>query len=817
MRYQVSMTALVLSLAVAMSANAATAAESGAAGAGDQEVAATASEGQGAAAPDSADAGGEIVVTAQKRTERLQDVPLAVTAIGGQALSDRQINDTQSLVAAVPSLTFQQGTNPSNTTFRVRGIGTQLFSQGVEAAVAVVVDGVVAARQAQGFADFADLERVEVLRGPQGTLFGRNATAGVLNITTARPARDFEMRGDVTIAEHAEYRARGTVSGPISDMLRARLTGYYNDVGGITHNFATGKKVNGSKSWGVRGKLEWEVSSNLNFLLSADHRDTKADCCAQVLISAVNPVVAQLTAPVVASRKNRAINDEQLTFGDSRQTTVSLQGDWDIGPATITSITAYQDYYLNANQSVDRIPSLPVKFISPTFAYAHWATGGGEVALNNLTQELRIASNGGGDLNYVAGIFYSDLNVDRNFTRRRATCTAGVIGQPCAVTPVYQSSRSDAHLDGESIAAFGQADYRVVGGLKLLGGIRVQREKVSNRGTRISPIQPGDVAFPGNGPTSGSASITDTAVTGKAGLQYEFSRLAQFYGSYTRGYKGPGFDTEVTANFANQTAVQPEHVNAYEIGFKGQTSDRSLSVNIALFLSDYTNLQVQANRSDPATGVTQFVTANAGSSRTKGVEVEATLRPSEAFTVNASVTYAKATANISGLNCPLQFQAAAQPFTNNFPVNTCYRRQTVVNGTTITSGPLQDVRNGDLPASPRWRISVTPRYEDSIPGTSMVGFVQAAVNFQSAQNFSIEQDPLLTQPSYTLVDLSVGLRTEDNRFSITGFVKNLFDTNYLTSINHNSLLATTASPFDLIANYNKDADRYMGVTFGARF
>ena len=770
-----------------------------------------------APAEDSLATTGDIVVTAQKRTERLQDVPLAVTAITGDALESRQINDTQSLVQAVPSLTYQQGTNPSNTSFRVRGIGTQLFSQGVEAAVAVVVDGVVAARQAQGFADFADLERIEVLRGPQGTLFGRNATAGVLNITTARPSSTFEARGDVTIAEQNEYRAKGTVSGPLTDTLRARLTGFYNNVGGITYNYATDRMVNGSESWGVRGKLDWDATSNLNFLLSVDHRDTKADCCAQVLISAVNPVIAQLTAPVVASRRNRAINDETLTYGNSRQTTASLQADWDLGPATVTSITAYQDYRLDANQSVDRIPSLPVRFVSPTFAYAHWPLGGGSVQLGNITQELRIASNGGGDLSYVAGVFYSDLNIDRDFTRRRATCSAGVIGQPCATTPVYQSARSDAHLDGESIAAFGQVDYRIVGGLKALGGLRIQRETVGVRGTRVSPVASGETIFPGSGPVSGSRRTRDTALTGKAGLQYEFSRNAQLYGSYTRGYKGPGFDTEITANFATQDPIQPEHVNAYEIGFKGQTADRSLSFSAALFLSDYSNLQVQANRSDPATGVTQFVTTNAGSSQTKGFEIEAVMRPTRAFTVNASLTYAEATADIDGLNCPLQFQGAAPILTGGFPVNSCYRRRTVVGGTTVTSGPLQDVRGGTLPASPRYRINITPRYEDQIPGTSLTGFVQTAINFQSAQNFSLEQDPLLAQPSYTLVDLAFGVRTEDSRYSLTLFVKNLFDTNYLTSIAHNSLLATTGTPFDLIANYNKDADRYAGMTLGVRF
>jgi iron complex outermembrane receptor protein len=783
-------------------------------GVAQAQVAATAPETAAEAAP--ADVG-DIVVTAQKRSERLQDVPLAVTAIGGDALGSRQINDTSSLTQIVPSLTFQQGANPSNTSVRIRGIGTSLFGQGVESAVSTVVDGVVAARQAQGFTDLADIERVEVLRGPQGTLFGRNATAGVINVVTARPTSVLEGHGDVTVAEHNEYRAKGTVSGPISDTLRARVSGFYNNVGGITRNVTTGNMVNGSKSWGVRGKLDWDATSNLNFLLIGDYRKTNSDCCASVLISAVNPNVAALSAPVVASRTNRQITEDVETYANNHQTTVSLQGDWDLGPATVTSITAYQNYHLDVNQPIDRINSNPVRFVGTGAAYAAWPVNGGEVNLKNFTQELRIGSDGQRDLSYTVGLFYSNLAVDRPYQRRRATCPVGtVIGAVCA-NPIWQSSASASHLLNNSYSAFGQLEYRLVGGLKAIGGLRVQHDDISVEGYRISPLVVGDSVFPGNAAVSGKRSTSKTALTGKAGLQYEFSRNLQAYGSYTRGYKGPGFDTEISADFANQNAVQPEYVNAYEFGAKGRSADGSFSLSAAIFRADYTNLQVQANRSDPTTGVTQFVTTNAGSSRTQGVELEATMRPSKGFTVNASFTYAKATIDIDGLNCPLQLQAAAATYSSNSPINTCYRRSTVVNGTTVLSGAIQDVRGGTLPASPRFRVNLSPRYEQEIGGSGYAGFIQTSVNFQSAQNYSLEQDPLLVQPSYTLVDLSVGVRQVDGRYSLTVFVKNLLDTNYLTSIAHNSLIATTANPFDLVANYSKDADRYFGATLAARF
>lgn len=759
---------------------------------------------------------GEIVVTAQKRAERLQDVPLAVTAVAGDMLERRQINDSSSLTQAVPSLTFQQGANPSNTTFRVRGVGTALFSQGVESAVSVVVDGVVAARSAQGFADFADIERVEVLRGPQGTLFGRNATAGVINVVTARPSNSFGGRVDATVAEGDEYRIKGTVSGPITDDLRARLTGYYNDVGGHIHNVSTGRDVNGYKSYGLRGKVEWNATSNLRFLLSADYRNNESDCCASVLISAVNPVIAQLSAPLVASRQNRQLNEDVETFANSRQNTVSLQADWDLGRATLTSISAYQKYWLNVNQPIDRIDSDPVVFVGSGAAYAAWPVNGGSVDLGNFTQEVRLSSNGSDRLTYVVGAYYSDLEIDRDFRRRRALCATGAIGQTCA-SPVYQSSKSSARLKGESSALFGQVEYQIVGGLKLIGGLRAQYEEISVAGSRTSPWLTGDVLLTGNAPVSGKREASDSAVTGKAGLQYMFSRNSQVYGSYTRGYKGLGFDTEISANFATQDPVQPETVNAYELGYKGRTADGVFSLSAAAFLADYKNLQVQANRSDPTTGITQFVTTNAGSSRTKGVELEGTFRPDEHFSLNVSVTYAKATVDIDGLNCPLQQQAAAVTYASNFPTNTCYKRSSVVNGATVVSGALQDVSGGSLPASPKLRVNIAPRYEHPLPGGGFVGFIQGAVSYQSAQNFSLEQDPLLEQKAYALVDLSLGVRQIDDRYTVTVFVKNLFDKNYMTSIGHNSLLATAANPYDLVATVNKDADRYFGATIGLKF
>ena len=758
----------------------------------------------------------DIIVTAQKRSERLQDVPLAVTAVSGDMLASRQINDTTALTKAVPSLTFQQGNHPANTTFRIRGVGTALFGQGVESSVAVVVDGVPLVRQAQTLSDLADIERIEVLRGPQGTLFGKNASAGVVSVVTARPSRDFQANGDVTVAENNEYRVKGTISGPLSDTLRARLTGFYNDVEGPAYNVTLKRHVNGQNGWGIRGKLEWDATPNLTFLLSGEYRKSNSSCCTYSSISIVNPVVAALEAPVVASPTNRLVSEDTPNKANSHQSTFSLQGDWDLGSATITSITAYQKYYLLVNQPVDRIDSDPIVYVGPS-AYASWNFNQGIVDLSQFSQELRIGSNGNRDFTYVAGVYYSHGDIKRPFARRRGVCAKGTIGQPCAA-PTYQSSSSFAELKTDNIAAFGQVEYRLVGGLKAIGGLRVQYESGSNFGRQLGVTNVGDTLLPGVPSTAsvGTLKDNDTAVTGKAGLQYEFSRNLQAYATYTRGYKGIGYNMEAATDFANQTDLKPEHVNAYEAGLKGRTADGVFSFALAVFRADYTNLQVQANRSDPITGVVSFIPTNAGKSRTQGVELETTLRPVSGLDIQASVAYTDSTVSINGLNCPLEFQAAAPTLTGNFPVNSCYRASTTVNGVTTVSGPRQDLLNATLPVSPKWRINIAPRYDFDL-GSKAGAFAQVAFSYQSKQQFAIEQDPLLVQKGYALVDVSLGVYTSDKRYSLTLFVKNVFDKNYYSTMSHNSLLATAANPYDIIATFNKDADRYFGATFGVHF
>jgi len=756
----------------------------------------------------------EIVVTSQKRVERLQDVPLAVTAISGESLSEAGINDTTRLSNLTPSLTFTEGAQPNNKNFRIRGIGTAVFGQGFEPAVSVVVDGVVLARASQGFTDLADIERVEVLRGPQGTLFGKNATGGVINVVTKRPSSEFQATTDITVAEQQEYRARASVSGPLADTLSARLSGYYNNVGGTIHNITYDRDVNGHRDLGGRGKLLWNPTDRLDLLFAGEYHKTDANCCSSQYVLVVNPVLQQVLSPVTAGWNNRQEQENTLTYANSDAWTASVEGNLKLDSVTLTSLSAYQDFSVINNQPIDRLNTpVPLYFQATNGAFD---INGGTVDLHQFTQELRVTSPSSKTFSYVAGLYFLDMGLSRTFQRRSGGCAPGgnpaAFGLPCVV-PLYRSQGGfNSSLGTKNTAIFGQTDFGLIGNLSGLLGARAQYEDLSYNGSRGDVrLVAGDLPLVGITPSSGSGRSSYAAVTGKAGLKYEFSPEAQTYLTWSTGYKGAGYETEFTADFANQDPVKPERAKAWELGYKAQMFDGKLTLNTALFHAKYQDLQVQANRGDAALGLVRFVTTNAGDSTTRGAEIELTSRPFTGLALSGGASYVDTSVDINGLACPLSDQAAAPVLTGAAPINTCYRPSAGVT-------PIQNVRGGTLPNAPRWKGNLTARYDFNLPGTNFRSFVQLAGNSQSKINFVLEQDPLTVQKGYTTADASIGFYDQNDHYRLSFFVRNLFDEHYVTLLARSSTLSTaTVTPNQLTGNIPKEANRYFGATVGVSF
>jgi iron complex outermembrane receptor protein len=757
----------------------------------------------------------EIVVTATKRSERLIDVPVAVTALSGDTLSDQQISGVSTLQQLVPSLTFTQSTNDLNNNVRIRGIGTALFNVGLESSVSFVVDGVVLSRQGQGFQDLIDIERIEVLRGPQGLLFGKNATAGVINVVTKRPTNTLTFDGEAVVAEQDEYRLRASVAGPLADGIGFRLTGFWNDVGGHVRNVANGRDYNGGESRGLRGKLDIDASDKLNLLLTADYRKSTADCCQFQARSFVNPVAVAAFLPVVPGPTNTQVANDARTFNDTEQWGASLEANLSLGDHTLTSISAYRTWDFANNIDVDGLNNPRPLALLPLVAsgIGQFNLNGGQTDIRQFSQELRVASPGGRFLEYVAGLYYFHLDLDRSFQRRVFFCLPGgangvlVAGQPCNA-PQPRSTFHDANTKTENLAAFGQLTANLTDRLALIGGFRVQREDVSYRGNRPGTgLVAGDIGL--LGASVGAASVRDEDFSGRLGAQYSFARNAQAYATYTEGYKGRGYDVEVTANFATQQPVRPETVAAYELGFKGATADGRMSANVALFRQKYTDLQVQATTL--VNGLNTFVQTNAGSSVSKGVELEVALRPTDRLTFNGGFTFLDANVNTTGTNCSLAQTATVLAPGSAQPLNSCFRFSTEA-----AAANRQNIDDGKLPNAPKYRLNVGGRYEAPVSG-AMSAFVQASLNLQSDVLFSLDQDPATRQDGYATVDASVGLKQADGRYQLTLFVKNLFDQSYATSIFRDSFFAGAASPANVDHYLSKEANRYFGGSLRVRF
>ena len=335
----------------------------------------------------------EIVVTAQKRTERLQDIPLAVSVIGGEALEASARPSIEGAAQLVPALNFLKSGTTLNQTIFLRGVGTASFSIAGEPSVSTVVDGVVFARSGEAFSDLIDVARLEVLRGPQGTLFGKNASAGVINITTRQPEREFGGSLDASFFEGEEYRVKGAVNVPLSadGNLLSRFTGFYGSYDGNIRNVTLGRDVNGYRHYGGRAQFVYEPTSDLRIALTGDYHKNKDDCCAEII--ATGPLTAAglpgsslafTVLPTPRGDKTRRITQNLVTRTEEEGWGVSLQADIALGTHTLTSISSYREW--------DNLEIRDGDWLDRPYVGFTQLHDTGPQTTDTLTQELRITS-----------------------------------------------------------------------------------------------------------------------------------------------------------------------------------------------------------------------------------------------------------------------------------------------------------------------------------------------------------------------------------------------------------------------------------------
>jgi len=730
----------------------------------------------------------EIVVTAQKREQRLQDVPIAVSVVSGALAEASGSFNIEALKTLVPSLNIRKTNTSLNQSLFLRGVGTINFAIAAQPSVATVLDGVVLSSAGEAFGDLYDIERIEVLRGPQGTLFGKNASAGVVNIVSKRPGDTTGGYIDVGWYEDNQLRVKGAIDMPISDSLRSRTTVTYGKFDGYISNISTtaaGGDLNGYDRKGIR--TVWEIGSEGNlWTFTGDYRKSDDNCCVEIIGNA--PTGANAAAYtslysgiVLQGDKTRQVKQDLQMRSTEEAWGLSLQGDIDTALGSLTSITAYRTWDATEYREGDWIDQA-APYVGNAFAQLH---DFGPQTTKTLSQELRLASSGDGAFNYVAGVYYSNTESERFFQRNIFNCTASTLAidatgqRPCrAGSSTYVSTFSNATFgaDFKNTAVFADGTWNITDSLRLIGGARWTQDKLSYFHNRVpTPFagQPG-IRTDRSGFTGSNDSDN---VSGRAGLQYDLNDDVMVYASYARGYKGPAYNVFFNMTVNNTPVIEAETADSYELGLKSTLLDGRMLLNAAVFDAKYDDFQ--ANNFLFLNGTLITTLTNAGKVSSKGFELDVQARPNNMLTLGAGVAYTDA--KVDSFFTP--------------------------------PGQNSTVRAGtSLPLAPEWKASLNG--DLNIPVGSFTVVPSMVVSYQGTSFADLNEPAALRIPGYTTADLTVSVRDESDRFRIALVGRNLADKSF-------TVLKTGGGPGGAPRlQIPRDAERYFGIqarfNFGAK-
>ncbi len=533
----------------------------------------------------------DIIVTAQRRSERERDVPISLTVRTAAALENAGVDKIRDLHVVTPGLRIDR--NGAAVQPSIRGITALDGNPGNDANVAIYVDGVYRANPVANNLDLPDIERIEVLKGPQGTLFGRNATGGAIRIQTRMP--EFDYTGDVTVGYGSfdDKIAKAFLTGPvIKDIVAVSLAGYYEKSDGYLRDLTNGGKATGGlDSKLVRGKILVKPSDRLQILLTGQYMDRTDGSLAGQPYN--GNTIARGQPGVIIPTKPWDIANNANPFVHVREWSVSGSADLDLGFATLSTISAYSNIKDDGPVEDDYTNIAITEF--QTFQFQ-----------TTFSQEVNLKSNGNGPLKWVVGGFYY---------RDRSRYDPLSIVSPGFTFNIFGSQNTKAY------AAFGELTYDITDRLQAIAGVRYSHEKRMLAGSFIT----------GDFPNLAERSFKST--TPRFTLRYAVTPDTNIYASYSKGFKSGGF----TASSLGTDGFAPEKVEAFEAGIKS-APDRSFSINAAAFYYNYNNQQVQAALTLPSGG-TVGVTTNAAKSRIYGAEFDATLRPSREFNVVATASW----------------------------------------------------------------------------------------------------------------------------------------------------------------------------------
>ncbi len=696
----------------------------------------------------------EIIVTAQRRAQNIQDVPISVTAISGETLEARSVRNVNDAIAFAPNVATTTGPTGGNFGgFFIRGVGQLDNSIALDPGVGVYVDDIYIARLQASSVDLLDLERLEVLRGPQGTLFGRNTIGGAISLVTKNPDfDDFSMRVRGIVGARNRYDLSAAVNAPLSDNAGVRASVFTRNQDGWGRNVYTGDTFGDVSEIGGRIKLLVEPSDTLTIMLQGDYMTASNSPSHQVLLGFnpqagitvprppmfggpfFRPGVSPTGVPFPMGVGDDRSTDRRDNFASVPSTLdietggVSLTVSADLGGVTLKSITGWRAFDEDSFADFD---------------------GTGFVMYDNasvlrqdqFSQELQLSGRVGG-VDFLLGGYYFAEDSFNNVTLCTGTNQARLVNR-CL------RSRNNIWLDVESIAAFGELSWDVNDWINVFGGLRWTRETkdqandslLDNLDAVTTVLPP--IAIPAPGTTRVALPFTEvsetfSAVTPRFGVNLQVADRVRVYASFAEGFKSGGFNGRPSSQ--QILSYDPEEARTYEVGMKADFFDRLLRVNAAVFQSDYKNQQLLVFTA--ISGL--FETRNAGDSRIRGFELEVDANISEYFALRGTLGHLDA-----------QYRTLSPQVAG------------------ITLGT-------PLPLTPEWTYTISGEYRLPLPDMGELQ-LRGDWTYRSQVSYQLENDPLERQPGFGLLNLRATWQLPDERFDIAVFGTNVTDEEFLTN------------------------------------
>jgi iron complex outermembrane receptor protein len=687
----------------------------------------------------------DVVVTAQRRAQNSQDVGIALSVIGGEELDEKGVNVVNDIENVVPNLEVNSQFGSGQPSFRIRGIGTREYSSNNSSTVGVYVDEVAHPYTITTQGAMFDIARMEVLRGPQGTLYGRNTTGGAVNIITNAPTADLRSGFTAEYGSYDRYKVEGFVSGRIAPGLLGRLAAVTEQGGAWQYHRDTGQRLGDRDKTAIRGRLTWDAAENVTVDLAATWAVDKSDGLGFRLRGpyAVNDgsityptdtawrITGWQLSPEMAAVSGRALGSKPGRDNDGLDLAARVQAD--LGWATLNSVTAYQTFNRSEYNDWDgtRFNESDVYFYND---------------LEVLSQELRL-SNEIGRLNWMVGAHYADESLDGGFYTQFRGANRELINTP------YEQSV-------QAMGIFTHNSFALTDRLTLIAGLRWEQEdrSLTTSGTRRLNVPAGPkVTYE-----------TDLSeVTGRFGLEYDLADNAMLYASVARGVKSGGF---TTYNGTSATPFKPEIVIAYETGFKSDLFDNTLRLNGSVFFYDYENQQVQGLEYDREAGRLGKIT-NVPKSEIYGGEIELTWMPLEGLTISQNFGYKE-----GEYTEYFAIDGAATDAAN--PVNGPW---TVI---------ISNDRSGEPLQFPKYNYGGSVAYDWSLAGfdwRAETNYMQRDAIYNAASSSVL--------PGYWLWNANFSMGPSDANWRVTLWGRNLFNTYYEETRNgFNGSARPTASP-----------------------